>query len=45
MIHKAAIVALLAGTVTLSACNTARGAKADVNSASKAVENATDGKK
>ena len=44
MIRKIALTALLSGAVALSACNTFRGAKADVNSAGAAVENATDGK-
>ena len=44
MIRKLAIAGLLTGAVLLSACNTMRGAKEDVNSASKAVEKSTDGK-
>ena len=44
MIGKAAVIGLLASALALSACNTARGAKADVNSAGRAVEKATDGK-
>jgi predicted small secreted protein len=44
MIRKVAIAGLLTGAMMLSACNTVRGAKADVNSASKSVEKATDGK-
>ena len=44
MIRKFAIAGLLTGAMVLSACNTFRGAKADVNSAGKTVEKATDGK-
>ena len=44
MIRKFAIAGLLTGAMALSACNTFRGAKADVNSAGKTVEKATDGK-
>lgn len=41
--RKIMIAGLLIGTMAVSACNTARGAKADVNSAGQAVANATDG--
>jgi predicted small secreted protein len=44
MVRKVAIAGMLATAVLLSACNTMRGAKEDVNSASKAVEKSTDGK-
>lgn len=44
MIRKVAIASMLTTAVLLSACNTMRGAKEDVNSASKAVEKSTDGK-
>jgi predicted small secreted protein len=42
MKSKLALTALLACAVTLTACNTVRGAKKDVNSAGAAVEKATD---
>ena len=44
MSRKFVIAGLLTGAMVLSACNTVRGAKADVNSAGKTVEKATDGK-
>jgi predicted small secreted protein len=45
MIRKIVLAAMLTGAVTLSACNTLRGAKEDVHSAGSAVGNATDGNK
>ena len=41
MLRKIATLALIAGTLTIAACNTVRGAAADVNSAANAVDNAT----
>jgi predicted small secreted protein len=44
MTGKIITAVLLSATLALGACNTVQGAKEDVNSAGKAVENATDGK-
>jgi predicted small secreted protein len=40
MFKKITTVALITGALVLSACNTVRGAAADVNSAANAVDNA-----
>ncbi|RYF50352.1 MAG: entericidin EcnA/B family protein [Cytophagaceae bacterium] len=44
MTSKIITAILLSATLALGACNTFQGAKEDVNSASGAVGNATDGK-
>ncbi len=41
MLRKITTLALIAGSLTLAACNTVRGAASDVNSAANAVDNAT----
>ena len=41
MIRKLMTVVLIGGALTIAACNTVRGAAADVNSAANAVDNAT----
>lgn len=41
MLRKVTTVALIAGALTMAACNTVRGAAKDVNSAANAVDNAT----
>jgi predicted small secreted protein len=43
MIRKLVTVALIGAGVTMAACNTVRGAAADVNSAANATENAIKG--
>ncbi|PZU11812.1 entericidin A/B family lipoprotein [Sphingomonas sp.] len=45
MVRKAFALALVAGTLLVSACNTVEGAGKDVSSAGKAVSNAADGAK
>ncbi len=39
MIRKVMTLALIAGSMSIAACNTVRGAAADVNSAANAVDN------
>ncbi len=41
MLRKITTLALIAGSLSIAACNTVRGAAADVNSAANAVDNAT----
>lgn len=41
MLHKITTVAAIGVALALAACNTVRGAAADVNSAANAVDNAT----
>ncbi len=41
MLRKLTTLALIAGSLTIAACNTVRGAASDVNSAANAVDNAT----
>lgn len=41
MLRKVMTMALIGGALAVSACNTVRGAAADVNSAANAVDNAT----
>lgn len=43
MVRKIMTIALVAGMVTVAACNTVSGAGKDVSSAGKAVSNAADG--
>ena len=43
MIQKIATAALISAAIVLSACNTVRGAAADVNSVANCTENAIDG--
>ena len=43
MIHKIATIALIGAAIAISACNTVRGAAADVNSVANCTENAIDG--
>ncbi|QJU56708.1 entericidin A/B family lipoprotein [Sphingomonas sp. AP4-R1] len=45
MVRKALALALVAGTLLVSACNTVEGAGKDVSSAGKAVSNAADDNK
>ena len=40
MIRKVMALALIAGSLSMAACNTVRGAAKDVNSAANAVDNA-----
>jgi len=40
MLRKLTTLALIAGSLTMAACNTVRGAASDVNSAANAVDNA-----
>ncbi|MBA3729915.1 MAG: entericidin EcnA/B family protein [Sphingomonas sp.] len=41
MFRKITTLTLIAGALTIAACNTVRGAAKDVNSAANAVDNAT----
>ncbi len=41
MLRKITTLVLIAGSLTVAACNTVRGAAADVNSAANAVDNGT----
>jgi predicted small secreted protein len=41
VLRKIMTIGLLVGSLTIAACNTVRGAAADVNSAANAVDNAT----
>ena len=41
MLRKIMTMALIGGALAVGACNTVRGAAADVNSAANAVDNAT----
>ncbi len=41
MLRKITTLALIAGTLAIAACNTVRGAAADVNSVANKVDNAT----
>jgi len=41
MLRKITTMALIGASLAIAACNTARGAAADVNSAANAVDNAT----
>jgi predicted small secreted protein len=41
MLRKIITIAVITGAVAVSACNTVRGAAADVNSAANSVDNAT----
>jgi len=41
MLRKITTMALIGATLAVAACNTVRGAAADVNSAANAVDNAT----
>lgn len=43
MVRKVVMVLLVGGSVALAACNTVRGAAADVNSAANCTENAIHG--
>lgn len=43
MIHKLATVLIVGAALVTSACNTVRGAAADVNSVANCAENAIDG--
>ena len=43
MFHKLMTVVLIGGSLGLAACNTVRGAAADVNSVANCTENAIDG--
>ena len=43
MVRKLMVAALIGGSVVLAACNTVRGAAADVNSAANCTENAVHG--
>jgi predicted small secreted protein len=43
MFQKLMTVALVCGAMTIAACNTVRGAAADVNSVANCTENAIDG--
>ena len=43
MIQKLATIALVSSALILAACNTVRGAAADVNSVANCTENAIDG--
>ena len=43
MFHKIATVALISAALAAAACNTVRGAAADVNSVANCTENAIDG--
>ncbi len=43
MFQKIATVALISSALVLAACNTVRGAAADVNSVANCTENAIDG--
>ena len=45
MVQKVAIVVLIGASLALAACNTVRGAAADVNSAASCTENAMHGGK
>jgi predicted small secreted protein len=41
MLRKLMTVAIIGGSLAMAACNTVRGAAADVNSAANTVDNAT----
>ncbi len=41
MFRKLVTIALIGGSIAVTACNTVRGAAEDVNSAANAVDNAT----
>ena len=41
MIRKVMTIVLIGGSMAIAACNTVRGAAADVNSAANTVDNAT----
>ena len=43
MVRKLMTVVLIGGSLAVAACNTVRGAAADVNSAANCAENAIDG--
>jgi len=43
MVRKLVTVFLIGGSLTIAACNTVRGAAADVNSAANCTENAVHG--
>jgi predicted small secreted protein len=43
MVHKLIAVALIGASLTIAACNTVRGAAADVNSAASCTQNAMHG--
>ena len=43
MVRKLAVALLIGGALTIAACNTVRGAAADVNSAASCTENAMHG--
>ncbi len=43
MLRKIITVVLIGGSIAVSACNTVRGAAADVNSVANCTENAIDG--
>ena len=43
MVQKLVAVVLVAATISIAACNTVRGAAADVNSAASCTENAMHG--
>jgi predicted small secreted protein len=43
MVRKLVTVILIGGALTIAACNTVRGAAADVNSAANCTENAVHG--
>lgn len=45
MIHKVAALVLIGGCLLVAACNTVRGAAADVNSAATCTQNAMHGGK
>jgi predicted small secreted protein len=44
MVQKLVTLALMAGALAVSACNTVRGAAADVNSVANCTENAIEGR-
>jgi len=43
MLRKLVTIAIIGGSIAMSACNTVRGAAADVNSVANCTENAIDG--
>lgn len=43
MVRKVMTLALIGGTLAIAACNTVRGAAADVNSAANCTQNAING--
>jgi predicted small secreted protein len=43
MLRKVVTIVIIGGSIAMSACNTVRGAAADVNSVANCTENAIDG--